>query len=322
MNSPGLRVKKSVLLMIVAFFGLCDAAYMESYNWEFQGGNLVSNWSFENQTTEICQETQPGTGGGTTICRDKRVDAHTGNYVLSVVAKNEDTPALHPWAVSQTSRLLLAEDSTQYTFSVQMKVAWNERIPSSAPVVCWMRADKTFINCGQGQPYASVFPMPVSIWTPYSFTFTTPSDARYIYFHLVQSENDGLAGGAGDIYLFDDVQIRRTADPSGLVEARSYANASGRVDHTIINDGIKDVIAKREYDALGRPFREYLPVTRTTSLASGEFVVSSLNLSGEVTVDYLTLQDAYADVSCTCSSLPQILLAGFNHDLRHSGIQR
>jgi RHS repeat-associated protein len=310
MNSPELRVKKCVLLTIAAFFGLCDAAYMEAYNWQFQGGNLVSNWSFENQTTEICQEAQPGTGGGTTNCRDKRADAHTGNYVLSIVAKNEDDPALRPWAVSQTSRLLLAEPSTQYTFSVQMKVAWNERIPSSIPVVCWMRADKTFINCGQGQPYASVFPMSVSTWTPYSFTFTTPSDAQYVYFHLVQSANDGAAGGAGDSYQFDDVQIRRTADPSGLVEVRSYGNASGRVDHSIVNDGVKDVIAKRDYDALGRPFREYLPVTRTSSLASGEFVVSGLNLPGEVTVDYLTLQDAYADIAARVAAAPKSSLPG------------
>jgi len=284
--------------------------FTESHSWVFQGGNLVSNWSFENQTTEICQEEQPGTGGTITNCRDKQADAHSGNYVLSVVAKNEGVPDLtnqiNLFAVSQTSRLLRVEPSMPYTFSVNLKISWGERIPSSIPVVCWMRADKSFIGCDQGQPYLQTFPHDVSNWSPYAFTFTTAPDAQYLYFHLVQSNNDGITGQSGDAYQFDDVMIRKASEPSGVVESRTYANAAGRVDHIIVNDGVKDVVTKSEYDDLGRLSRKYLPVTSTGSLGSGEFVVSALNLFGEMTVDYSTLQAAYQDIAARVAASPQV----------------
>ena len=138
MNRQNMNSIKAFSCILTGFFAISNAAFTESNSWSFQGGNLVSNWSFENETTEICQTEQPGTGGTQTYCRQLFGQAsHRGNYVLTVTVKNEANPVSEPYSVSQISKLIPIEPSTHYAFSVNMNVRWTERNTCIARQMRW-----------------------------------------------------------------------------------------------------------------------------------------------------------------------------------------
>jgi YD repeat-containing protein len=272
------------------------AQYVETHGWSFEGGNLIANWSFENLSSEICGPLNPFAYESLTDCRLKTADTRSGNYVMRAHMKNEGPSTPISWAVSQTSEHLLVKPITQYRFEVQYQVDWTEGMSTARAVVGFLDGLKNPIfPFAEGPFYHDLDNTDVGVWSTYGFTFETPPQTRYIYFHLVQVDNDGAVGD-GDVYLFDNLHIREVDAPATVLESRSYLDAIGRVDHSIFADGTHDIISKNSYDNFGRLQEAYLPFT-TSGLILSDITVSAMDLTGELPVDFPTLQQGYTALS-------------------------
>ncbi len=298
-----------------------DRDYLESILWSFQSGNLISNWSFENLTTEIFKDngvdvngTILGTGGTTLNPHFKAGDAKSGNYILSVNARNDRTvPGLaESYGISQTSKPLRVEPRALYTFSFYAKIHWHEKIITSKPEICWQREDHSLIGClgtattyqhftddsylGSPQPNSTPLWIDLNDWRLYSIDLEVPTDGAFVYFQLIKSDIPAIADGntLGDEYFFDDLIIRKKNEPGEVIEARTYGNANGRVDQTVLHRTGVDIVGQNSYDEFGRLHRTYLPIEPTGQALAGLTIYGAhAPANDRLIVDFTDFQIAY-----------------------------
>jgi RHS repeat-associated protein len=267
-----------------------DADYAATYAWTFPDGNLISDWSFENESDELCATWSEG--GFETNCHVFTTSAKSGSFVMSVHTSN----AAGGVARGQMSDYLVCEPKTAYLLTFSIKTDWSDRSGSNFPILRFYKSDRSAGGQdAKGPPYEGVFSQSTQVWRRYSMAFTTGSEDAYLRLSLVESNS--TSGNEGNYFLVDNVMIGKADGENSVTSSRAYGDASGRVDETVESDGATDLISFQEYDSQGRPFRTYLPAANAKSLPSDLTAIvvgKPQGITESLGYDFSNLQEAYA----------------------------
>lgn len=302
MNTQYLIKNVWVSCLFLAGMGFSANDFSANYHFDFVGGNLISNWSFEHLSEELCKE--PSFGTMTTDCHFFATNAQSGSYVLDVWTESSAT-----FAYSQKSDFLSCVPNTAYSLSFFINATWASTIDSNsvtlnAPSVWLYKGDQSIGSpVVSGTSYESIFERGTPGWKKYVMTFTTGSEDVFIKLGFVTSANS--QHNSGNHFQIDNVLLFPSSNVAGVLERRQIGDAAGRMDEGILNDGARDIISFTTYDERGRTNKAYLPAaTNVGTVADLTDILVGTKLQGEnFDYDYPTLEEAYSSVKSIISGM-------------------
>ncbi|MDB5051606.1 MAG: hypothetical protein JWO30_4677 [Fibrobacteres bacterium] len=295
-------MQKLVVLFLSIFFLSAPQAALSparSYQWAFQGGNLMPNWSFENSLEGWTENPQ---GGVTVDTRFKAAgspitSAKTGSFVGMATRAGNGAAA-----ASLLSPIIpIRACSTSYTLSFYYRAS--SVTGQVRPVVVWHAGlNGAFGTSLNGSNLANQ-----GAWTLYTFPFTVPEIAQS--FMLIMTE---FATNATGTFYFDDVVVEEgnltstqvLANRLRVSETVTFSDALGRALQSqtrITAAGDKYLVTGTGFDSYARPESTYLatpyvistPTFQTNLLGSSQ---TYYNSSGPVnTKGYPFSRVRYAD---------------------------
>jgi RHS repeat-associated protein len=263
--------------------------YSATYAWTFNGGNLIADWSFENESEELCKSGHEG--GMWTDCHAGYIVPKSGSFAMVVYTGNSNGTET---ARSQLSDYLMCEPNTTYRLSFYVDAYWSDRGAANYPVVRFYKGDKSGGSSARtGDTYEYAFGENTWGWKQYSMTFTTGGEDAYL--RLAFLESNSISANSSNYFVIDNVQLGRADSELGVTETRSYGDAAGRAEHTVESDGVTDLIAFNEFDERGRVVRAHIPASKARGLPQdlSAICVGSRSPGESLEYDFATLQDAY-----------------------------
>lgn len=282
--------------LLLAGLGFAAEDFSAKYEFQFPGGNLISNWSFENSSEELCKEA--ASEAMVSYCHYSSATAKSGSFIFRAI-----TDATSTEAYSQKTDYLACESNTKYTLSFFVDALWEDRFSSTqattsnSPKVWFYGGDKSPGSAAYlGPSYESVFLASTRGWKKYSISFTTGSSDVFLKIAFITSTNS--SHNSGNDFQIDNVSLFQTVNESRVVETREIGDAAGRVDQVVKNDEVFDQVAFNVYDEEGRIKKAYLPAAKSVGLTSDltAIAVGAQNPGEALEYDFSTLTDAYAVV--------------------------
>jgi RHS repeat-associated protein len=288
-------------LKIVGLFylsGMVLGSYAQhavQYQWSFPEGNLIGNWSFEQNAQETCAS---GTSSANTTsnCNFKMAGAPSGDYVMRVIPGG--TPAN-----GHKSDYLAVEPSKTYTLSVWVSANWVSATPGNVPRIEFFDGLKVSLTAQNLTSYETNLGIASNVWRQYLGSFTTGAEAAFIRVTLLYGTG---AANAGNTFYFDNfILTAGSADPSYL-ESRSYSDAQGAVDQSVNGDETQEAFSFTNYDSERRPVTHSLPLISPKGILTylSTITIGTRLASEPLVMDYALLQDAYEAIRNFASGRP------------------
>lgn len=235
-------------------FGL---THSRAYQWGFQAGNLLSNWSFENRL-EFWKDTPV-----TSFTLDAHFKASgtvpggamSGSYVARIMATQStgNTSTI-------VSDLFPMGAGTTYTLSFYYQTSGS--IAGTIHPVLLFYSNPNNVNIAG---IVGTNLMAASSWTLYTFSFTSPSDIQYAQLSLAE-----FNGVQATLYL-DNVGLEEgnpgpsavLVNPSTYSEAATFGDGLGRGLQTqtkSVKAGNTYLVQGMGLDSLARPETTFAPI--------------------------------------------------------------
>lgn len=219
------------------------------YGWSFPQGNLVANWSFENQSDQACQSMQS---------LQAEVDCHlafpaspSGGHVMAVYVY---LPASSGSLRAHRTDDLRVQGGMDYALSVSANFWAGASLGDIRPEVEFFDEARVPIQDTTLDAYHGVLGSEFGSWRTYTGAFRAPERAAFARVSLATYQTAEACQ-----ILFDNFIITTGTNPA-YVENRVYGDALGNKEKEVLTDGTNDVVGFTEYDNLRRPLRRYAPI--------------------------------------------------------------
>lgn len=256
------RIISSLLLLSSA---LTQAASTPSraYQWGFESGNLIANWSFE----QIQAAWDDYSSSGLNVDARFKNSTNTGSFVAKVSGTYAPISGLSQDQIFLNTSFLRIQGNASYTLSFYYK---NSSLTGQINPVVSFRLNNNatgIISTLKGVAYSSN-----ASWKLYVLNFTTPSDASLLQISLAECLKN-----TGGTYYFDDVVLEEgnfsvtevTARRLRISESMAFGDGLGRTIQTqskVFPLNGQYLISGAGYDNFARPETTFLatPVTMSS----------------------------------------------------------
>jgi RHS repeat-associated protein len=252
----------ALALILTGFMGYALSAVSlgRQYQFGFENGNLIRNWSFENLGDYWFDETNASTHF---LAKRDNITAVSGSYVAKYSGSNTGTATTNAFIGDPFP----IEANATYTFSYYVKTSGNT---ANVQPFIWFYSSRdiysTYLGTGAGVAY------PVNAdWTFYSYSFTTPDKTYFARFSLMQ-----LLSGQGGTFYFDDLILEKGSAPTSRTAVRELVGFTNDLGQMVqswskvagggSNQATRDYLVKaNDYDAKRRLTRSYSIYPRSSS---------------------------------------------------------
>jgi RHS repeat-associated protein len=280
-----------VTLILVVCATMAREQRAIGYDWSFPQGNLIANWSFENESVEACSSfTVPE------IDINCHFSAPSSALSGSRVMKASLVALSIPYTVYvHFTDYLRVEEGQNYSLSVRvnLQVGSFGALGKIRPAVEFRSESKQPIDTVPLDFYGLHMNGTIGEWQAYDDDFTAPAGAAFVRIILISFEQTDACA-----LLFDNFLVSPVANPT-FVEERTYTDAAGEVEKSVLRDDSSDVVRFTTYDIQRRPVQRYVPVYGGKFVPPGSsrlplFTVGASPPPNSTVQDFATLDEAYA----------------------------
>ncbi len=248
-------VKKCMILLGLGLaFGtqtVFALSHSRAYSWGMEKGNLVSNWSFENQWQFWSTASAPP--GFIVDARLKALGvvtegAKNGSFVASI---SGSCPSNALCARLKSEKFPI---NPSQTYTLSFFYQGSSVVGTNRPVVTFYSDANSSISSHNGANYSAP-----GAWSLYATSFTTPQNAQYAMLTFAES----YAQGHGGTFYFDNVILEEgshsAASRDRISESVLFGDAFGRTHQNQLRlVANKYLVSASAFDEFARPETTFL----------------------------------------------------------------
>jgi RHS repeat-associated protein len=263
-NSKSLRALQTLAFLAAAQAAQAAVTLGRTYDFSFEKGNLIRNWSFEQNLDTWFDESWNVTPVVTArkLAKTASISAVTGAYVGMFSGTNSTSGTL----TALVSDAFPVESGTAYALSMYV---WSEGNTSNLVPAVQFFSSSALDQASPASTAGLSYFQNTRTWVMHATSFTTPANALYARLVLVQA-----APSQGGTLYFDDVVLEKGVvvtprDRAG--EGISFWNDIGQVMQSQkrvagggnIASSRKYLVSGTDFDAHRYPAHSYMPWINT-----------------------------------------------------------